>query len=179
MRMRAQPSYADATRILLQELCDRHGIIPAPRLEWSRRMVSALGKAFVASDAIRLSEWLSQEQAGHTLRHELAHIAAGRQGARRAHGRLWQAWALRLGATPRAVAETTPALAPDRRSKRLAWGLECLGCGVRIARLRLIDGLYHVACGPHTGRLKRAVRAPLPQVLDWVAAPDGARSGSL
>ena len=62
---------------LLADLCAEHGITPAPRLEWSKRMRRLLGRAYVHRRLIRLSAWLDDHQAHATLRHELAHIVVG------------------------------------------------------------------------------------------------------
>ena len=73
----------------LAGLCTEHGIDPAPALEWTWRMRRVLGRAYVGEHMIRLSVWLDEDQASDTLRHELAHIAAG-VGRQAPHGERWQ-----------------------------------------------------------------------------------------
>ena len=156
---------------LLAALCEEHGISPEPALEWSRRLRRVLGKAYHDRRLIRLSAWLDHGQAQATLRHELAHVAVGR--GRRPHGPRWQAWAVKLGADPRATAHTGPALAPESTlDGRRCTGLECPGCGIRIVRFRVLRGLYCRACGPKRGMLSRAVRGPYAKVAAW-ARGDG------
>lgn len=150
---------------LLAALCEEHGISPQPALEWSGRLHRVLGKAYYDRRLIRLSAWLDGEQAQATLRHELAHIAVGR--GPRPHGPRWQAWAVRLGADPRATSHMGPSLAPEPSPRRTASGLECPGCGVRIVRFRVLRGLYCRACGPKRGMLRRAVRGPYAAVAEW------------
>ena len=151
---------------LLAVLCEEHGISPQPALEWSGRLRRVLGKAYYDRRLIRLSAWLDGEQAEATLRHELAHIAVGR--GPRPHGPRWQAWAVRLGADPRATSHTGPSLAPERRlDSRRCSGLECPGCGLRFVRFRVLRGLYCRACGPKRGMLRRAVHGPYAAVAEW------------
>ncbi len=155
---------------LLERLCEEHGIQPVPRLELSTRMVTALGTARWKDNLIRLSVWLAPEQADDTLRHELAHVAAGREGRDLPHGPRWQSWARRLGAAPKAAATHPPALAEERRAARRCWGLECPGCGIRIVRTHVLRGVYHRPCGSTRGRLLKAFRGPRHQILDWAAS---------
>ena len=151
------------------KLCEEHGISPAPQLEWSKRMRRVLGRAYVQQNMIRLSVWLDERQVEDTLRHELAHVGAGvkRQAP---HGARWQEWAVRLGVEPRATARAAPANAPARKSKRRYWGLECPGCGLRLARIRVLPGLYHRPCGPRKGKLGKALHGERDDVFDWVAS---------
>lgn len=195
---------------LLTTLCAAYGLTPVPRLEWSRRMRSMLGNAYLRENRIQLSAWLDGAQADDTLRHELAHIAAERpahgpgelldarasprpagtvqaawlpgtapvRGVRHGpHGARWRAWALRLGATPRALSKAPPALAPRREPRGMRWGLACAGCGLRFVRLRLARGLYHTACGPGRGALRRIMRADYAAVAAW--ARDGGEQARL
>ena len=171
------PAYAPQSQRLLETLCAQHRIQYVPRLEWSSRMRTTLGRAFADRNLIRLSAWLSHEQADDTLRHELAHIASahGADGRRRQrpHGQRWRQWAARLGAVARATAKRPPVLAPrhhaiGRYGGRHYWGLECPGCGVRLVRLRVLPGLYHRPCGPRRGTLAKVFQAPRDQVLTWV-----------
>lgn len=152
----------------LAGLCTEHGIDPAPALEWTWRMRRVLGRAYVGEHMIRLSVWLDEDQASDTLRHELAHIAAG-VGRQAPHGERWQAWARRLGVEPRATARAAPAHAPAGSSKRRYWGLECAGCGLRLARVRVLPGLYHRTCGPKKGRLARVLQGERDEVFTWIA----------
>ena len=153
----------------MQSLCATHGIKPTPRLEWSTRMRRLLGRAYPGENTIRLSAWLDETQAQDTLRHEVAHIVAGvRRGA--PHGRRWREWAVRLGVEPRATARAGPSNAPERTDNRRLWGLECMGCGLRFARMRVLAGLYHRDCGPSRGKLKRVIRDQQSAVLGWVAS---------
>ena len=171
-----QPVCPAAISRLLLDLCRCEGSV-LPSLEWSRRMVSSLGKAYQVQGTIRLSAWLSQEQADDTLRHELAHILAGREGAGRPHGRQWRSWAVRLGAEPSARAKGPPALAPVRRASVRYWGLECPLCGLRLARARVSRGLYHGSCGPQRGTLRRVFRALPDEMAAWIAGhPNGQRA---
>jgi predicted SprT family Zn-dependent metalloprotease len=151
----------------LERLCEEHGIAPVPRLEWSKRMRRMLGRAYVDRGMIRLSAWLSETQAMDTLRHELAHIAVGKTRRHGPHGPAWQEWAVRLGVEPRASARAAPEDAPSRRKGRRYWGLECPGCGLRLARARVLPGLYHRDCGPRKGRLARVLRDSRARVLAW------------
>jgi predicted SprT family Zn-dependent metalloprotease len=154
---------------LLEELCATHSIRKPPRLEWSTRMRRTLGRAYPGEHLIRLSAWLDATQAHDTLRHELAHIAAGVQrGA--PHGRRWQEWAVRLGVEPRATARAGPSNAPQRADNRRFWGLECTGCGVRFARMRVLKGLYHRDCGPRKGKLQQVMRDQRAAVLEWITS---------
>lgn len=151
------------------ELCAEHNIKPVPTLEWSKRMRRVLGRAYVHQHMIRLSVWLDERQVKDTLRHELAHIAAGMK-RQAPHGEHWQAWAVRLGVEPRATARAAPTNAPARSSKRRYWGLECHGCGLRLARTRVLPGLYHRTCGPWKGKLAKILRGEHDTVFEWIAA---------
>ena len=161
----------DATRqavaLLLRSLCAEYDI-PIPELEWSGRMRRILGKAYMDVRLIRLSSWLAHDQALETLRHELAHIAVGK-GSRTPHGPMWKEWAVRLGAEPRAIARNPPAHADSLPSHRVYFALECNQCGVRFARARVSQGLYHKHCGAHFGKLGEVFRGNRNQVLAWVA----------
>jgi len=153
----------------LNSLCATNRIKPTPRLEWSTRMRRLLGRAYPTENTIRLSAWLDDTQAHDTLRHELAHIAAGVQrGA--PHGPRWREWAVRLGVEPRATARAAPTHAPARSDNRRFWGLECAGCGLRFARVRVLRGLYHRDCGPRRGKLQRVIRDQRPAVLEWISS---------
>ena len=153
----------------LNSLCATNRIKPTPRLEWSTRMRRQLGRAYPTENTIRLSAWLDDTQAHDTLRHELAHIAAGVQrGA--PHGPRWREWAVRLGVEPRATARAAPTHAPARSDNRRFWGLECAGCGLRFARVRVLRGLYHRDCGPRRGKLQRVIRDQRPAVLEWISS---------
>lgn len=152
---------------LLVRLCAEHGIAPVPTLEWSTRMRHLLGRAFLRENVIRLSAWLSDEQAAGTLRHELAHIAARSGRRHKPHGLHWQTWAERLSAEPRATARSAPANAPARSGNAMQWALECPGCGLRVVRQRLLRGLYHRDCGPRNGKLVRVDRMPRDAALSW------------
>lgn len=154
---------------LLERLCAEHGIAPVPQLEWSTRMRRLLGRAYMDRNLLRLSGWLSKAQADDTLRHELAHIAVGPGWRRAPHGARWREWASRLGANPRATAHSAPAEAPARSDARRYWGLECPACGVRVARMRVLRGLYHRGCGSRKGKLVRMLRDTREQVLRWAA----------
>ena len=165
----------ESVRLLLLRLAEKHRIAPAPRLEWSGRMRRLLGKAYLDRNLIRLSLWLDDEQAHETLRHELAHIAAGR--VRQPHGDKWKRWAERLGANPRATSHRAPEFAPPPSGDRRAAGLECPGCGLRIVRLRAQRNLYCRACGLKRGKIFVAVRGPLPAVREWAQA-DGQPSSA-
>ena len=149
---------------LLAALCEEHGIEPQPALEWSRRLRRVLGKAY-GRRLIRLSAWLDGDQAQATLRHELAHVAAGI--GYRPHGDRWKQWAVRLGADPRATAHRGPALAPEPGADRRCSGLECPGCGLRIVRFRVLRGLYCRKCGPRKGMLQRTLRGRYAEVSAW------------
>jgi hypothetical protein len=153
----------------LTALCAAHSIQKPPRLEWSTRMLRILGRAYPTEHVIRLSAWLDATQAHDTLRHELAHIAAGVQrGA--PHGLRWQEWAVLLGVEPRATARAGPSNAPQLVHNRRFWGLECAGCGARFARMRVLKGLYHRDCGPRRGKLKQVIRGQRASVLDWIVS---------
>jgi predicted SprT family Zn-dependent metalloprotease len=154
---------------LSAELCAEHDIKPVPMLEWSKRMRRVLGRAYVHQHMIRLSVWLDERQVKDTLRHELAHIAAGMK-RQAPHGERWQAWAVRLGVEPRATARAAPTNAPVRSSKRRYWGLVCHGCGLRLARTRVLPGLYHRTCGPRKGKLVKILRDEHDTVFEWIAA---------
>ena len=158
----------DAVDRLLAELTAERRIKP-PRVEWSTRMRSLLGRAFVRRNLIRLSAWLDHDQALETLRHELAHIAVG-PAKESPHGPKWRAWAVRLGANPRATSHRPPEHAPDRTANRRYTGLECPGCGLRFVRARVLSGLYCRACGPRNGMLAKRVHGPRPAVAEWAAA---------
>ncbi len=151
---------------LLIELSAEHRIAPAPRLEWSTRMRSLLGRAYFDRRLIRLSAWLNHDQAHETLRHELAHIAVG-PARRSPHGARWREWAVRLGANPRATSERAPEHAPDRLASRRYTGLECPGCKTRFVRARVLAGLYCRACGPRKGMLVKQVRGGRTAVAEW------------
>ena len=157
----------EAARLLLLQLAAKHRIAPPPRLEWSGRMRRLLGRAYLDRNLIRLSIWLDAEQAMETLRHELAHIAAGR--VRQPHGDKWKRWAERLGADPRATSHRAPEFAPPPSPDRRAVGLECPGCGLRIVRLRAQRNLYCRACGAKRGRLFLAMRGPMASIREWAA----------
>ena len=156
-----------AARSLLGSLCAEHGIAPVPALEWSVRMRRVLGRAFVRENRIRLSAWLDERQAADTLRHELAHIAAGSSLRRHPHGPRWRAWAARLGVEPRATARAEPAHAPPRAEGRRHVGLECRSCGTRFVRLRVLRGLYCAACGPRKGALVRTANGDREAMRAW------------
>lgn len=153
---------------LLAALCAQYGITPAPRLEWSRRMVKTLGVAYPRKNLIRLSAWLSEEQAQTTLRHELAHIAAAVEGEKGPHGTAWRRWAVTLGIPPVRSSTHGPANAPPKNTSRSVWGLECPKCGLRLARQRVRQGLYHRGCGPRAGRFVRSMKDSAERVYAWV-----------
>ncbi len=153
---------------LLIALCARYRLTPAPRLEWSQRMVKTLGFAYPTRNVIRLSAWLDPEQAQSTLRHELAHIAAAKDGAKRPHGSQWQRWAKELGAPPMRSSSRGPVHALDKKYSHPMWGLECPQCGLRLARQRVKKGLYHRDCGPKAGHLVRSVKDTADHVFAWV-----------
>ncbi len=165
-----RPTVTTATRDsvgkLLIELSAEHAIAPEPRLEWSTRMRSLLGRAYVDRRLIRLSAWLDHDQAHETLRHELAHIAVG-PARRSPHGARWREWAVRLGANPRATSERAPEHAPDRSANRRYTGLECSGCKTRFVRARVLAGLYCRACGPRKGMLVKRVKGGRTAVSEW------------
>jgi len=154
---------------LLTALCAEHGIFPQPSLEWSTRMRRVLGRAYVHQNFIRLSAWLDEQQANDTLRHELAHIAAGNGKRQPPHGLLWREWAVRLGTDPRATSHLAPVNAPERLDSRRYWGLECPGCGYRLARIRVLPGLYHRTCGSRKGTMQRVMRGSKEEAETWVA----------
>ena len=155
-----------AVERLLAALCEEHGITPPPALEWSLRLRRALGKAYQHKRLIRLSAWLDGDQAQATLRHELAHIAVGK--GQRPHGAEWKAWAVRLGADPRATSHRGPSLAPEPTpGLRRSTGLECPGCGLRIVRFRVLRGLFCRACGSKRGMFVPKVRGPRAVVEAW------------
>ena len=153
---------------LLSTLCAQHGLTPVPKLQWSRRMVKTLGFAYPRKNVIQLSAWLDPEQAQSTLRHELAHIAAAKDGAKRPHGAQWRLWAVKLGAPPVRASARGPANAPATKSSRTVWGLECPKCGLRLARHRVKNGLYHRDCGPKAGRLIKSMKDSAERVYAWV-----------
>lgn len=153
---------------LLTTLCDQYDLTPVPRLEWSRRMVKTLGLAYPKRNVIRLSVWLDAEQAQATLRHELAHIAAAKDGVKRPHGAQWRKWAVGLGVPPVRSSSHGPVNAPARKLYQSVWGLECPKCGLRLARQRVKKGLYHRDCGPKAGRLKRSLKDSADRVYAWV-----------
>ena len=163
-----ETSSASELESLLTTLCARYGFTPVPKLEWSRRMVKTLGLTYPKRNVIRLSVWLDPEQAQSTLRHELAHIAAAKEGARRPHGAQWRKWAMELGAPPVRASSRGPVHAPDRKYSHPVWGLECPKCGLRLARQRVKKGLYHRDCGPKAGRLVRSFRDTADHVFAWV-----------
>jgi len=158
---------ATALYTTLDALCAEHHIAPVPLLEWSPRMRRQLGRAYPSLNVIRLSLWLDEHQANETMRHELAHIASGTQH-QAPHGPKWQAWAVRLGVSPRATSPIGPTLAPEVEDYRLYYGLECAGCGVRVARMRVVRGLYHRDCGQQRGTLRKVIRGGREDVLQWV-----------
>ncbi|SVC09634.1 uncharacterized protein METZ01_LOCUS262488, partial [marine metagenome] len=49
------------------------------------------------------------------------------------------------------------------------WGLECPKCGLRLARHRVKNGLYHRTCGPKAGHLIRALKDSADRVDAWVS----------
>ncbi|MCH8939791.1 MAG: SprT-like domain-containing protein [Chloroflexi bacterium] len=163
-----ETSAAAELESLLATLCAQYGFTPAPKLEWSRRMVKTLGLAYPKRNIIRLSAWLDPEQAQSTLRHELAHIAAAKDGAKRPHGTQWRKWAKELGATPVRASSRGPVHASDKIYSHPMWGLECPKCGLRLARQRVKKGLYHRDCGPKAGRLVRSVKDTADHVFAWV-----------
>ena len=65
------PSSVIKNRIdeLLITLCMEYQILPMPVVEWSTRFKRVLGKAYLNERKIKLSAWLSLEQAEETLRH--------------------------------------------------------------------------------------------------------------
>ena len=131
-------------------------------------MVKTLGLAYPKRNVIRLSAWLDKAQAHSTLRHELAHIAAAKDGAKRPHGAQWRKWAVDLGSPPVRASQYGPENAPARGSTHSVWGLECPNCGLRLARQRVKKGLYHRDCGPKAGRLVRSLKASAERVYAWV-----------
>ena len=153
---------------MLAALCSQYGLTPVPRLEWSRRMVKTLGVAYPTKNLIRLSAWLSEEQAQATLRHEFAHIAAAKEGAKRPHSEAWRRWAVKLGIPPVRSSNQGPANAPPKNTSRSVWGLECPKCGLRLARQRVREGLYHRECGPRAGRLIRSLKDTAERVYAWI-----------
>ncbi len=163
------PTVEAATRESVDKLfialSAKHRISPPPRLEWSTRMRSLLGRAYAGRHLIRLSAWLDHDQAHEALRHELAHIAVG--PTRNPHGAKWREWAVRLGANPRATSERAPEHAPDPSANRRYTGLECPGCKLRFVRVRVLAGLYCRACGPRKGMLVKKVTGGRTAVAEW------------
>ncbi len=158
----------DAVSRLLDELAQQLRLSPAPSIEWSARMRRLLGRAYLSRNLIRLSAWLSREQALETLRHELAHIAAGVTAE--PHGPKWREWAVRLGANPRATSRRPPDHAPDHPANRRYTGLECPGCGLRFIRARVLSGLFCRACGPRRGTLAKRIHGPRETIADWASS---------
>ncbi|MBM3940926.1 MAG: hypothetical protein FJ318_08605 [SAR202 cluster bacterium] len=85
------------------------------------------------------------------------------------HGDNWKRWAERLGAVPKATSKAPPLLAPQREPKGMRHGLECPNCGMRLVRARLARGLYHTACGPQRGMLRRVLHDTAANVIAWVS----------
>lgn len=154
---------------LLVKLCNTYGISPAPKLKWSKRMKKTLGLAYVPQNTIKLSSWLNQEQAQSTLRHELAHIANGKNRNHRPHGATWKQWAALLGAPLARSSAHGPANVPNQNVFPSLWGLECPNCGLRLARHRVTKGLFHRACGPKVGHLIRTLKDSSDRVDVWVS----------
>ena len=160
--------FAKELENLLVTLCGEHNINPVPKLIWSKRMKKTLGLAYIKRNSIKLSSWLNEEQARSTLRHELAHIATGSIRNHRPHGAKWKQWAVALGAPPARSAVHGPANVPPKTVFLVTWGLECPKCGLRVARMRVRNGLYHRGCGSKKGRLVQMVKASSDRVDAWV-----------
>jgi len=160
----------DDAILLLHDLCIEHRISPMPRLEWSARMIRSLGRAYPSLNLIRLSAWLSPQQADDTIRHELAHIAMGSRGKKAPHGLDWRAWAQKMGAKPKATSLNPPEFAPQSIRKIPYWGLVCSNCGTRAMRARYLQNLYHVPCGPKRGKMTKIFRQGREDVAKWVLA---------
>ena len=127
LRLLAQQKFA--------ELCAKHPLKRAPRLEWRPYRVSA-GMAYYKLGIIGLSHIVLTTEAAvvNTLIHEYAHLLAyerfGRRGAN--HGPAWQAAMTELGRP----AKVRHNYAVNRNAKRQEVGYECLRCGATFVRAR-------------------------------------------
>ncbi|MBO39559.1 MAG: hypothetical protein CMM75_10345 [Rhodospirillaceae bacterium] len=153
---------------LLKSLCEQNEISPVPHIEWSSRLKRVLGKAYKTGRIIRLSSWLSEDQAEETLRHELAHIVIEGKPSR-PHGSEWKNWAKKLGAKPRATSASPPKYAPRQKNSRIYKGLECPSCKIRFIRFILRNQLYCRACGPRKGGLIQTVSGTHFELTNWAS----------
>lgn len=120
-------------------------------LLYNQRFRLKLGRCRYSTRTIEIAQWLLAEQpleqVLHTLRHEAAHVLAGKGAA---HGIRWQEWARKLGVEPRARCskisyEQTPA---GRRPA--PWQIRCGRCGFTRPRLQRLkkNAIYmHIGCG--------------------------------
>ncbi len=163
------PSSVIKNRIdeLLITLCMEYQILPMPVVEWSTRFKRVLGKAYLNERKIKLSAWLSLEQAEETLRHELAHIALG-NNSQNPHGLKWKQWAGYLGARPRATSASLPANIDFSNSTKIYKGLECPNCNLRFIRLIVKPRIYCKRCGPKKGMLLHRISATRSHLINWL-----------
>lgn len=93
---------------LARRLLDEHGLTQLGwTFEWNKRK-RAFGLCSYAKKKIYVSRFMFDnsvnkfEEFNDTVRHEVAHALAYVRNGARGHGRVWKAWARKLGATPRA-----------------------------------------------------------------------------
>jgi predicted SprT family Zn-dependent metalloprotease len=108
---------------------------------WSNRRAQ-MGVCEYNTKTVRVSRHLTGDptELVDTLLHEVAHAIAGPLAG---HGPEWQAWAVRLGARPKAAATITQ----DEVDDVYLWVGVCPNCGNKTGRFRLTAQAKRRACG--------------------------------
>jgi hypothetical protein len=156
----AEPDPEARLQFLYDRLAARFGFDPA-RVKVSRRKLTGGEIVYGRPHRITISGHLSPSEQEDTLRHEAAHAWAwGIEGARAAHGALFQRLSRALGARDGHAPET-PALRSFRESRaRVAY--RCEGCQRLFRRFRPFRGARECLACHRAGRPARLRRVELP-----------------
>lgn len=109
------------------------------RVAWYPRLKSTAGLAIWAHRLVLLNPLLpglADDEPGHTLRHELAHLVAQRRAGRRriaAHGPEWRQACADLGIPGTSVRHTLPL---PRRERARPYHYQCPACRAVVRRTR-------------------------------------------
>lgn len=119
------PSREMLAQAVINVLCEKYDISPAPTLVINGRLGKTLGRAIRRTNEIHINPLiLNTVELGNTIRHEVAHFCAFKEGEFK-HGPIWQKWAVICGAEPVALFKANN---PEEVST-LRWKLTCpLGC---------------------------------------------------
>lgn len=111
------------------------------------------GRAVVWLNPVTLTaDFMSEPKVRDTIRHEIAHVFAGRGNL--AHDKEWREWARHCGATPRARSKTKPWSEVNIRDYK--WVYRCSECGAgyklsnRLSPQQRAMSHHHKPCSPQS-----------------------------